>query len=388
MTDKIKRFIDCNFPVKTCNLRCHYCYVTQNREFDKKLPDFKYSPDIITKALSKKRMGGVCIFNICGEGETLLPPEILPITRGLLEEGHYVNIITNGTLTKRFDEFLQFPPELLERLFFKFSFHYLEFKRLNLLGTFVNNATRIRRAGCSISVEITPSDELIPYIDEIKEFSRENFGALPHITVARNNRNADLPILTNLSKEEYRTTWQQFDSPMFEHKIEFFNEKRNEFCYAGDWTAFLMIGTGEIRKCYCGKTLNQNIFENIDEEIKWEATGKQCPEAHCYNSHAWLTFGAIPELNTITYEQVRNRKCFDGTEWLNPKIKGVFKQKLYQNNKKYNFFKKINLEKDINTKKISQKFFSIKNSYSNGNKHKNITLLALKIKFKIKQERL
>ena len=38
MGDKIKRFIDFNFPVTTCNLRCHYCYITQNHEFDKELP--------------------------------------------------------------------------------------------------------------------------------------------------------------------------------------------------------------------------------------------------------------------------------------------------------------------------------------------------------------
>ena len=46
MTEKIKRFIDCIVPINTCNLRCHYCYVTQNREFDKELPKFKYTSDL------------------------------------------------------------------------------------------------------------------------------------------------------------------------------------------------------------------------------------------------------------------------------------------------------------------------------------------------------
>ena len=57
--DKIKRFIDCYVPVTTCNLRCHYCYITQQRKFDAKLPEFKYSAEYIAKALSKERLGGV-----------------------------------------------------------------------------------------------------------------------------------------------------------------------------------------------------------------------------------------------------------------------------------------------------------------------------------------
>ena len=349
MTDKIKRFIDCNFPVKTCNLRCHYCYITQNRDFEKELPVFKYTPRQMTNALSVKRLGGICVFNICGEGETLLPPEIISITKGLLEQGHYVNIITNGTFSKRIEEFLLFPKELLEKLFFKFSFHYLEFKRLNLLETFVCNVNKIKNAGCSISVEITPNDELIPYIEEIKEFSLKHFKALPHITVARNNKVKEMPILTNLSRSEYYETWKEFDSPMFEHKMEFFNQKRKEYCYAGDWTAFLLWGTGELRKCYKGETIDEDIFKDPNKKINWEATGHKCRQSHCFNSHAWLTFGAIPELKTITYEEIRNRACTDGTEWLNSKIKEVFKQKLCQNNKKYSTFKKnsIRIKKEL-----------------------------------------
>ncbi len=102
--DKIKRFIDCYVPVTTCNLRCHYCYITQQRKFDAKLPEFKYSAEHVAKALSKERLGGACCINFCGGGETLLPPEMIGIIRKLLEEGHYVMVVTNGTMSKRFDE--------------------------------------------------------------------------------------------------------------------------------------------------------------------------------------------------------------------------------------------------------------------------------------------
>ena len=96
----------------------------------------------------------------------MLPPEITPIVRECLKEGHYAAIVTNGTVSQRINEILEFPKELLERLFFKFSFQYLELKRLNWLDKFCENIDKVRNAGCSFTVEITPSDELVPYIDE------------------------------------------------------------------------------------------------------------------------------------------------------------------------------------------------------------------------------
>jgi hypothetical protein len=72
MADKIKRFLDCFIPVLTCNLRCHYCYVTQRRMFSASLPKFPRSPKYIAKAISVERLGGHCFVNLCGGGETLL----------------------------------------------------------------------------------------------------------------------------------------------------------------------------------------------------------------------------------------------------------------------------------------------------------------------------
>ena len=100
----MKRFIDVWVPVTTCTLRCHYCYITHHRLFDSKLPKFKYSPETFRKGLSKERLGGVCMFNLCGGGETLLPPEMPKYIRALLEEGHYVMVVTNATVDKAFNE--------------------------------------------------------------------------------------------------------------------------------------------------------------------------------------------------------------------------------------------------------------------------------------------
>ena len=63
-----------------------------------------------------------------------------------MEEGHYVMLVTNGSITPRFNEIAQFSKENFKRLFFKFSFHYLELKRLNLMEVFFDNIKKIKDA--------------------------------------------------------------------------------------------------------------------------------------------------------------------------------------------------------------------------------------------------
>lgn len=333
--DKIKKFIDCYIPITTCNFKCPYCYITQNNRWNDALPEFKYSAQYVRKALSKERLGGTCLLNMCGGGETLLPPYIIELLKELLEEGHYIWVITNGSLNKRFEEISKFPKNLLYRLAFKFSFHYLELKRLNKLEDYVKNIKLMQDSGASFSIEITPYDELIEYIDEIKEFSLKNFGALPHITVAREDNTDNKKILTKLSKQEYNKVWSQFNSKMFSFKLSTFLVKRKEYCYAGKWSYILDIGKGVLRQCY-SNNLQQNIFENM-KPIKIKSVGRKCLEPHCYNSHAFLTWGDIPRLKAPYYYEMRNRIQSDEKEWLNPYMKEFCSHKLKENNNKFNF---------------------------------------------------
>ena len=136
MKDSMVRFIDCHVPTETCNFRCPYCYITQRRKFDNQLNPIGRTPTEIRKALSMKRWGGVLFINFCAGGETLLGEDILPIIYSVLEEGHYAQIVTNGSMSTRFDEISRWPKELLNHLFVKFSFHYTELKRLNIVDTF------------------------------------------------------------------------------------------------------------------------------------------------------------------------------------------------------------------------------------------------------------
>lgn len=327
----MKRFIDCGIGSFACNLKCHYCYVAQNFLFTQKVPKFKYSADHVGNALSKERLGGVCMFNICATGETLIPNEVVEYTRAILAQGHYVMIVTNGLLKKRFEEFSEFPESYRKRLFFKISFHYLELKRINKFELFFSNVELIKRMKASFTIEVTPSDELIPYIEEMKEVSLRNLGALPHITVARDESKPDYPLLTKLSKEDYIRTWGQFDSMMFNFKIKVFGEKRKEYCYAGNWTLTLNLLTGMMKQCYQTNYF-MNIYKSIEKPIRYVNIGHGCKAPHCHNAHAFLCFGAIPELETPYYYELRNRVCKDGSEWLQPEMKAFMSCKLNEIN--------------------------------------------------------
>ena len=332
--DKLKRFTDIQIPVTTCTLRCHYCYITQTGLFKAALPKMKYSAAQIGLALSKERLGGICHFNMCGDGETLLPPEMTDIVKAILEQGHYIMIVTNGTVTVRFKEMMeQYPPDLKKRLGFKFSFHYLELKKKNLLDKFFSNVQLVKDSGCSFSLELTPSDELIPYISDVKKECIERVGALCHVTVARDETDDDFILLTKHSKEDYKKIWETFDSDLFDFKISVFGEKRNEFCYAGVWGGILDLGTGILRAC--DKTfLRQNILDDPQKPIDWKPIGV-CNKAHCHNAHVWLTLGMIPSLDTPTYSQMRNRELADGTSWLTPEMNAFLGQKLSDENVRF-----------------------------------------------------
>lgn len=340
--DQIKRWIEINVPVTTCTLRCSYCYITTHRLFEGSLPKFDFTPEFLRKALSKERLGGTCLINFCAGGETLLSPQIIGFAKALLEEGHYVSIVTNGTLSKRFDEIAEFPRDITTHLFFKFSYHYLQLKERGLLETFFTNIHKMQKVGCSFTLEQTPSDDAIPYQDEIIERAIREVGAIPHITVARDERiGGKLPILTELSRDDYKRIWgDKYLSVLFDYKMTIFEQPRKEFCYAGDWGVYLNLLTGEMQQCY-QTNLSWNIYKDITKPIPFCAIGHNCKELHCYNGHSWICLGCIPELKSPTYAELRNRICKDGSEWLQPQMKAFMSTKLYDSNDEYTHTQKV-----------------------------------------------
>lgn len=334
MKKTMMRFIDCQVSTEVCNLKCPYCYIGQKDGFGDAVYSITHSPEEIRAALGKKRFGGSVFINFCAGGETLLGRDILPVVRALIEEGHFVQIVTNGTIRERFEEISRWEKGILDNLFIKFSFHYTELKRLGMLDSFFDNILLVRKAGCSVSLEITPGDELIPCIDEMKKISMEKLGALPHVTVARNSTTDEYRLLTELGREEYVDTWKGFDSPMFDLKMKLLYEKRHEYCYGGEWTFSLTLNTGELRQCSRGDVIC-NIYENVDEPIRFRPIGTGCREKYCWNGHAWMTLGCIPNMDLITYADIRNRICGDGTEWLTPTAKEFLSQRFEEHHTVY-----------------------------------------------------
>lgn len=339
--DSIKKMFLFAIPMSICNFRCSYCYLAQRDEYYQGVqPEMKYTPEQVGKAMTKERIGGVAYFNFCADGETLLTKNIDQYVKVLLENGHYVEFVTNLTVTHVLDKFLAWDKELLKHLEFKCSFHYLELKKKGMLERFAENVKKIWKAGASANIEITPSDDLIPYLDEVKKFSMENFGALPHLTIARRDDTKKIEYLTDLSIDEYDAVWSSFDSDFWKFKKTIFGQKRNEFCYAGKWSLQVNLATGIARQCYIGKALG-DIFANPDEPLPEQAIG-YCNIAHCYNGHMFMTLGCIPRLTDVGYGDIRDREMLTGGHWLQPELKNFFNTKLCDSNEELSLDGKIN----------------------------------------------
>lgn len=121
--EPIKYFFECLIPITVCNMKCHYCYVVQRGYRTMKMAEMRYSPKQIAEGLSHKRLNGAAYISICGIGETTMVKELPEICLELLKEGHYINITTNGTFIRFFDQFLELiPSEMLARVNFSSLF--------------------------------------------------------------------------------------------------------------------------------------------------------------------------------------------------------------------------------------------------------------------------
>lgn len=335
----IKRFFECLIPVTICNLECEYCYVIQRKYRNMKKADLKYTPREIGMALTKERLGGICYFSICGAGETLAQPETLEIAREILNNGHFVNITTNGTIKKEFEKLKMWDKECLQRLHFSFSFHYLELKKKKMLDLFFENVSLIKELGCSFVVQLNLYDKYIECADEIKKICMENVGAYPQIAATRKETKKleKVEIYTEKNINEYVAAGREFDSNLFEYTMKNFNKKRKEFCYAGDWSGVLDLSNGKLVKCY-GHPIAQDIFKNPKEKINFEAIGNCCRSSFCMNSSHFMSLGTIVESGNETYCSLRNR---EEQNWFNEKTKEFLSHKLIENNREYSNRKKI-----------------------------------------------
>lgn len=333
---RIHKFIELLVHGTTeCNFHCEYCYVWRKNEFTKGRETSEYTPAEIRNALSQKKLGGPCHINACALGETLLSKDIVALAYELLDEGHYLSIITNGTITPKIDEILRFPGHLLERMFFKLSFHYAELKRTRLLPVFWDNVEKIKNSPCSYSLEITPCDSLVGKIDAIKkEFAEKAGSAMPHITFTRDANKEGLDLLSDMSLEEYEATWKTFDSELFRLKRDLYKKQIYQVCYAGNWSYRINAVNGNLQSCY-QQELSGTIFDKSQKTLPILTVGNHCRLNYCFNNHAFLAWGTAPEIPCASYFTVRDRTDSDSRHWVKETYAAAMRQKLYENNFQY-----------------------------------------------------
>lgn len=334
--NKIHKFIDFDLRgTTTCNFKCEYCYVWRKEDFKAGKKTSEHTPKEIREALSLERLGGRCFINMCARGETMLSEDIVELAHELLEEGHYVSIVTNGTVTGKINEILAFPEELQERMFFKVSFHFKELKKRNLFKTFWNNICAISCSKCSYTLEVTPGDGSVEYIDELKNMVKDiPYAALPHISFTRDSNKKGLDLLSDYSLEEYKSIWGCFDSKMFELKSEWYGKKIENFCYAGNWSYLVNILNGDIRACYRQDVIG-NIFDKSMKQFPTKPIGCDCHMDYCFNNHAFLAWGCVPDIKCYNYLDMRNRISNAGEAWVRQPMYEAMQNKLYDNNYRY-----------------------------------------------------
>jgi len=239
------------------------------------------------------------------------------------------------------NQLLSFPTKLLEHLFIKFSFHYLELKKQEQANRFFDYIEKAKASGVSFTVELIAAPSNVPHVDEIMGVCMERLGALCHVNEVRDEREEDFPRVEGININEHRQVWGQFASPLFEYRQKTWGKDRKKhFCYAGQWAFSLLLQDGTLRQCYKGYL--QNIFEDAEAPINFLAVGNHCPYSHCFNSHVWdCLIGAVPEISSPPYTELRNRVCTDGSEWLTQGYQDIYNTKISDRHTKYDEDRKI-----------------------------------------------
>lgn len=299
-----------------------------------KAAELVYPVSHIVTCLTKERLGGICYFNICGLGESFIGHQAVDIARGLLGNGHLVNITNNGTQTREITRLVEgLSTDDAQRLIVSFSYHYLEIEKRHLKDVFFDNVKRVADAGASTLVQVNLTDEYMPHIDTIIEDVKKNCGAYPQLALTRKETgDGRFDYYTTGTKEDYIKQGFKFESPLFQMTVRNFNVKRKEFCYAGRWSFVLDLGTGILKPCYASQQ-HKNIFENPHSPIEFAPVGRRCQDPYCVNSSHFLALGVIPSIDCPSYVALRDRVRDDGSHWYTETARRLLSGKFAEHNK-------------------------------------------------------
>lgn len=288
--EKIVKMINGTIHTLGCTLQCEYCYLAQRGyKNDGDIFALKYPLDKVLKACSKERLGGTCFIQIIGDGETLLPKDAGPLILGLLKEGHYVQVITNGTLTERIHDLIEGAEQegVVDHLLMSFSLHFMELEKGNWLKIYADNINYVREKGVSFRISMVCSDADIEAEKRIHEYCENDLdGVALSIGSAKkyNEITGNIEGLwSKYEKEEYyKKVIDIFPSYNLEYIQDLDEIDNHKFCYAGSWYFQVDFTTGTYSQCLQNAGPVHNFFENIEDELLLEPVGTRCKASWCW----------------------------------------------------------------------------------------------------------
>jgi len=305
--DRIQKEITVYVPGNICNMRCSYCYVSEClMQGHEEKPKFSYSVEHMVEAFRPERIGGIAYFVVIGNGETLLVPEVVPFVKGLLSQGHVVEVVTNNTVDKRIDELLEAPAEDLARLIIKCSLHWKELVRLKKVDSYFANIRKIVAAGASSYPFVVICDEYMEDLEEICETCKRELGVPPHCTPCLISENREefmrggVAVTSPACTPEFTEYIdERFHSKIFTEVVRFLDvDPQKIFCYAGKWAFGVGMDTGHVVKCH-NVSVGVNFFENIEEPFECDYVGCECGLATCSVQYGLFAQGMIPEVPNV-----------------------------------------------------------------------------------------
>ncbi len=324
---EMKKYIGISIPENICNLDCMYCYLQlipyrRYININRKNP---HSAKFIRWRLRREVLGGSCLIGLTGAGETLFADHFEEVCLELLKEGHYLHIVTNGIPKDKIERLLDAAGDYAGNIIFKLSFHYLQLLEKKMLPIFVETVRLIEASLASYTIEVMPHDELIPYIQEILDFSLHNFGAYPHLTIGRDEKDG-AKLLTKQTYTQFYHTWKVFESVMFDMRMDLYMRKGKN-CQAGEKSLFMDLYTGRLSRCIFPESIGNAYFDGI-ENLNIAKVGDYCPMNYCFNCHVYAALGVLPVSDVPTYMTIRDRKKEDGSHWIKENMRRYLNIKL------------------------------------------------------------
>lgn len=99
-------------------------------------------------------------------------------------------------------------------------------------------------------------------------------------------------------------------------------------CNAGRDSFFIDLYSGVMKRCLFPENMGDFYDDSIS--LDFERVGDSCPLNYCFNCHAYLTMGVMPDILAPTYLNIRDRVREDGTHWIKEKMRRFLNARFYE----------------------------------------------------------